>query len=61
MDRPGTGLLPSAHAEDGTIEAIELPAADGWVLGVQWHPEMGTDIRVMRALVDAAAQPPTTA
>ncbi|MEU9599683.1 gamma-glutamyl-gamma-aminobutyrate hydrolase family protein, partial [Streptomyces sp. NPDC048109] len=26
----------------------------GWVLGVQWHPEMGEDMRVMRALVDAA-------
>jgi putative glutamine amidotransferase len=61
IDRLGTGLLPSAHAEDGTIEAIELPAADGWVLGVQWHPEMGTDKRVMRALVDAASQPSTTA
>ncbi len=36
------------------MEALELPAAPGWVLGVQWHPEMGEDMRVMRALVDAA-------
>lgn len=28
----------SAYAEDGTIEAIELPGKD-FVLGVQWHPE----------------------
>ncbi|MER8030457.1 gamma-glutamyl-gamma-aminobutyrate hydrolase family protein [Streptomyces bauhiniae] len=47
-------LTPSAHATDGTIEAVELPSAQGWALGVQWHPEMGTDDRVMRALVAAA-------
>ncbi|WP_409473134.1 gamma-glutamyl-gamma-aminobutyrate hydrolase family protein [Streptomyces sp. HC307] len=55
VDRLGTGLVPSAHAADGTVEAIELPSAEGWVLGVQWHPEMGEDLRVMRALVQAAA------
>ncbi|MGP4092076.1 gamma-glutamyl-gamma-aminobutyrate hydrolase family protein [Streptomyces sp. KR55] len=53
VDRLGTGLVPSAHAADGTVEAIELPSAEGWVLGVQWHPEMGEDLRVMRALVAA--------
>ncbi|MEE1764082.1 MULTISPECIES: gamma-glutamyl-gamma-aminobutyrate hydrolase family protein [unclassified Streptomyces] len=53
VDHLGTGLLPSAHASDGTIEAIELPDP-AWVLGVQWHPEMGEDVRVMRALVEAA-------
>ncbi|SMF23700.1 gamma-glutamyl-gamma-aminobutyrate hydrolase family protein [Streptomyces sp. Amel2xC10] len=54
VDRLGSGLLASAHAADGTVEAIERPAA-GWVLGVQWHPEMGRDLRVMQALVRAAA------
>ncbi|MEU6253020.1 gamma-glutamyl-gamma-aminobutyrate hydrolase family protein [Streptomyces sp. NPDC047043] len=54
VDRLGTGLVPTAHAEDGTVEAVELPSAAGWVLGVQWHPEMGDDLRVMRALVEAA-------
>ncbi|WP_081239746.1 gamma-glutamyl-gamma-aminobutyrate hydrolase family protein [Streptomyces viridosporus] len=54
VDRLGGGLVPSAHAEDGTVEAVELPAAP-WVLGVQWHPEVGDDVRVMRALVEAAA------
>ncbi|MFF4253139.1 gamma-glutamyl-gamma-aminobutyrate hydrolase family protein [Streptomyces sp. NPDC001663] len=54
VDRLGTGLAPSAHAADGTVEAVELPSAAGWVLGVQWHPEMGDDLRVMQALVEAA-------
>ncbi|AMW09449.1 gamma-glutamyl-gamma-aminobutyrate hydrolase [Streptomyces qaidamensis] len=54
VDRLGDGLVPSAYAADGTVEAVELPSAD-WVLGVQWHPEMGDDVRVMRALVEAAA------
>ncbi|MEU1227127.1 gamma-glutamyl-gamma-aminobutyrate hydrolase family protein [Streptomyces sp. NPDC005828] len=55
VDRLGTGLTPSAHAEDGTVEAVEL-AAPAWALGVQWHPEMGGDLRVMRGLVEAAAR-----
>lgn len=54
VDRLGAGLLASAHASDGTVEAVELPGPP-WVLGVQWHPEMGTDLRVMRGLVTAAA------
>ncbi len=54
VDRLGSGLVASAHAEDGTVEAVELPSAEGWVLGVQWHPEMGEDLRVLRALVRAA-------
>lgn len=53
VDRLGTGLVASAYAEDGTVEAIEVPGRS-WVLGVQWHPEMGEDLRVMRALIDSA-------
>ncbi|MER7953436.1 gamma-glutamyl-gamma-aminobutyrate hydrolase family protein [Streptomyces sp. NPDC096030] len=53
VDRLGEGLSPSAYAEDGTVEAIELPSP-AWALGVQWHPEMGEDLRVMRGLVTAA-------
>jgi len=55
VDRLGSGLMPSAYAADGTVEAIEVPSADCWVLGVQWHPEMGDDLRVMQALVRAAS------
>jgi putative glutamine amidotransferase len=55
VERLGEGLVVSAYAEDGVVEAVELPDARGWVLGVQWHPEMGEDERVMRALVEAAS------
>jgi putative glutamine amidotransferase len=35
---PGAGLVVSARAPDGVVEAIERP--DGsFCLGVQWHPE----------------------
>ncbi|MFE0134967.1 gamma-glutamyl-gamma-aminobutyrate hydrolase family protein [Streptomyces sp. NPDC059037] len=51
--RLGRDLVVSAHADDGTVEAVELPGS-AWTLGVQWHPEMGEDLRVMRALVRAA-------
>ncbi|MFG2633655.1 gamma-glutamyl-gamma-aminobutyrate hydrolase family protein [Streptomyces sp. NPDC048362] len=54
VERLGDRLVPSAYAADGTVEAVELPAERGWALGVQWHPEMGEDLRVMRALVTAA-------
>ncbi|WP_431945753.1 gamma-glutamyl-gamma-aminobutyrate hydrolase family protein [Actinacidiphila sp. bgisy167] len=54
VDVLGRGLLASAHAEDGTPEAVELPG-DRFALGVQWHPEMDEDERVMRALIRAAS------
>ncbi|MEV5265845.1 gamma-glutamyl-gamma-aminobutyrate hydrolase family protein [Streptomyces werraensis] len=58
VDRLGTGLIPSAYAEDGTVEAVERPGGP-WVVGVQWHPEMGEDERVVRALVAAAGSDET--
>ncbi|QHF94404.1 gamma-glutamyl-gamma-aminobutyrate hydrolase [Streptomyces sp. NHF165] len=55
VDRLGDGLVAGAHATaDGTVEALELPTAEGFVLGVQWHPEAGDDLRLMRALVEEA-------
>lgn len=36
---PAPGLTVTAHAEDGTVEAIERPGARFFV-GVQWHPEL---------------------
>jgi putative glutamine amidotransferase len=35
---PGAGVLVSARAPDGVVEAIELPDVP-FALGVQWHPE----------------------
>jgi len=38
IDRVGGGLVATGWTDDGMIEAVELDA-DGWVAGVQWHPE----------------------
>ncbi|MBT3341892.1 MAG: gamma-glutamyl-gamma-aminobutyrate hydrolase family protein [Gemmatimonadetes bacterium] len=41
VDRLGEGLQVNAHAPDGTIEGLELPAdRHRWMLAVQWHPEL---------------------
>lgn len=39
IDRLAPGLKAEAHAPDGQIEAVSLPAARAFLLGVQWHPE----------------------
>ncbi|HET6306447.1 MAG TPA: gamma-glutamyl-gamma-aminobutyrate hydrolase family protein [Rhodopila sp.] len=41
IDRLAEGLAVEARAPDGTIEAVAMPGAPGWLLGVQWHPEWG--------------------
>ena len=38
----GHGLVPTAKSLDGVIEAIE-GAGDGYLVAVQWHPEVLTD------------------
>jgi putative glutamine amidotransferase len=58
-DRVGPGVLVSATAPDGVIEAIEDPRRR-FCLGVQWHPEYGisaADTAVVRAFVAAAGAP----
>ena len=56
VERLGDGLVATAWAEDGVIEAVEPSAAgDPFLLAVQWHPEAGTDPRLIEALVAAAA------
>ena len=49
----GEGLVESAWADDGTIEALEDPAGR-FTVGVLWHPEEGEDAALFRALVDEA-------
>lgn len=54
VDRLGAGLAISAVAADGTVEAVELEG-EGFVLGVQSHPEQNIDdTRLFAALVAAA-------
>ena len=36
----GGGLVATAWAADGLVEAVEDPRSDRFVLGVQWHPEL---------------------
>lgn len=58
LDRLGAGLVATAWADDGVIEAIELDEAAGgghlFAIAVQWHPEAGPDPSLFRALVQAA-------
>lgn len=56
VGKVGNGMVASAYAADGIIEAIEH-AEHVFCLGVQWHPEyMYTehDIAIFRAFVQAA-------
>jgi putative glutamine amidotransferase len=39
IDHLAPGLQVDAVADDGIIEAVSVPDAPGFVLGVQWHPE----------------------
>jgi putative glutamine amidotransferase len=53
---PGPGLVVSARAPDGVVEAVEGTDASRFVLGVQWHPEeFGQEgSRLIDAFVEAA-------
>ena len=53
------GLTISARAKDGVVEALEAP--EGFLLGVQWHPEglMATSpdmLRLFQALAQACTR-----
>jgi putative glutamine amidotransferase len=59
IDRLAPGLAVEALAEDGTIEAVSVPAAPGFALAVQWHPEWRvlenpTSRRLFAAFAEAA-------
>jgi len=55
IGRIGEGLRVAAHAEDGTVEAVEDPGRR-FAVGVLWHPEAGDDARLFEELVREAAQ-----
>ena len=58
----GAGLIATAWASDGLIEAVEGPAEGSWLLAVQWHPEemsanpAAPDGGIFRALVAEATR-----
>ena len=61
IDRVGEGLTATAWAPHGVIEAVEMPGASAFVLGVQWeiHEEWQHDERMLgvwRAFVEAARE-----
>jgi len=51
--RVGDGLVETAWAADGTLEAVEDPTLR-FAVGVQWHPEAGEDAALFEALVEQA-------
>lgn len=54
IDRLAKSLHADAVAPDGTIEAVSMPAAKGFVLGVQWHPEWRwSENEASRAILEA--------
>jgi putative glutamine amidotransferase len=52
VGRIGEGLVASAFAPDGVIEAIEKPGA-AFCVGVQWHPENFWRTREFSSLFEA--------
>jgi gamma-glutamyl-gamma-aminobutyrate hydrolase PuuD len=53
VGRVGKGLVETAWAGDGTVEAVEDPS-QRFLLGVQWHPEAGEDHGLIQTLVAEA-------
>lgn len=56
VDRLGEGLAAVGWSDDGLVEALE-PAGGGWLVAVQWHPEItAADDPVQQSLFDAFAR-----
>jgi putative glutamine amidotransferase len=54
IDRLAPALRAEAVAPDGQIEAVSMPSAKGFVLGVQWHPEWAWSSNAVSRAVFAA-------
>lgn len=54
IDDPGSFTVSGWCPEDRVVEIIE-DRARSFALGVQWHPERTSDLRVFAALAEAAA------
>jgi anthranilate synthase component 2/putative glutamine amidotransferase len=60
LSEAGSPLVPTAWAEDGLVEAVELPG-NRRVLGVQWHPEEEfDDLRLFEWLTGLAKRAEAT-
>jgi gamma-glutamyl-gamma-aminobutyrate hydrolase PuuD len=53
IGRVGDGLVETAWSQDGTLEGVEDPSRR-FAIGVQWHPEAGTDEGLFEGLVEEA-------
>ncbi len=53
LEELGEGVVASGHADDGLVEAIELPGRS-FAVGVLWHPEEDEQSRVVGSFVDEA-------
>jgi gamma-glutamyl-gamma-aminobutyrate hydrolase PuuD len=54
LARLAPGLKVTGRADDGTVEAVEVPGRE-FAVGVQWHPEEDSqDVRLFAALAEAA-------
>ena len=54
IDRLGSDLVVTARSEEGVIEAVEMPSASGFYVGVQWHPEADETSRLIASVVEEA-------
>ena len=53
LEELGEGVVASGHADDGLVEAIELPGRS-FAVGVLWHPEEDEQSSVVGSFVDEA-------
>jgi putative glutamine amidotransferase len=53
LEELGEGVVASGQADDGLVEAIELPGRS-FAVGVLWHPEEDEQSRVVGSFVDEA-------
>lgn len=53
IERLGAGLVATGWCADGGVESVQHSTRD-FVVGVQWHPEVGGDSRLFKAFVHAA-------
>ena len=61
IESTGANLVATAWATDGVVEALEDPRPDRFIVGVQWHPEIGwqNDLlsqRLFRAFVNETSR-----